>query len=125
MKLPRGFSTSGISAGLKRSGRRDLGMIRGDAPLNWAMVGTTNLVHAACVARNRELHEAGGQVQALTLHSGNANCSTGRQGEEDNRRMAEALSSGLGLADSSAALTASTGVIGQRMPIDAIVGAVP
>src|SRR5690625_1047520 len=125
MKLPQGFSTAGISAGLKRSGRRDLGMIRGDAPLNWAMVGTTNVVHSACVARNRELHEAGQPVQALIINSGNANTATGRQGEEDNRHMAEALAGQLGLADSSAALTASTGVVGRRMPIDAITEAVP
>lgn len=125
MKLPQGFSTAGISAGLKRSGRRDLGLIRGDAPLNWAMVGTTNLVHAACVARNRRLQEAGGQVQALIINSGNANCATGKQGEEDNERMADTISGQLGLPDSAGTLTASTGVVGRRMPIDAIVGALP
>ncbi len=125
MKLPQGFRTAGISAGLKRSGKRDLGLIVADAPLNWALVATTNLVHAACVARNRELFASDEPVQALIINSGNANCSTGQQGIDDNLRMAEAAAAQAGLASGATVLTASTGIIGQRMPIDRIVDALP
>lgn len=125
MKLPQGFRTAGISAGLKRSGKRDLGLILADEPLNWALVATTNLVHAACVARNRELFAADEPVQALIINSGNANCSTGQDGIDDNLRMAESVAGQTGLESGSAVLTASTGIIGQRMPIDKIVDAVP
>lgn len=122
MRLPQGFRTAGISAGLKRSGKRDLGLILADAPLNWALVSTTNVVHAACVARNRELQAAGGQVQALVINSGNANCATGEQGVSDNLAMAQATAAQAGLSVDRV-LTCSTGVVGQRMPIDRIVAA--
>lgn len=152
MRLPQGFRAAGISAGLKKSGKPDLGLIVGEGPLAWSLLSTTNVVHAACVARNRELHADGAGVRALIVNSGNANCSTGRQGELDNERMAEVIAALLGDAsgdsaaaspgsaapgpDSSAAdpgsvpapgtaavLTASTGVVGQRMPIDGIADA--
>lgn len=125
MKLPQGFLTAGISAGLKRSGKRDLGLIRADVPLSWALVATTNRVHAACVARNRVLAESGQPVRALIVNSGNANCSTGQQGEADNLQMAAAAADRLGLASADQVLTASTGIIGQRMPIGDIEAALP
>lgn len=125
MRLPTGFRTAGISAGLKRSGKRDLGLILTDEPVSWAMVGTTNLVHAACVDRNRELAATGAPVRALIINSGNANCSTGQEGIDDNLRMAVAAARQTGLSGPEAVLTASTGVIGQRMPIDAIEAALP
>lgn len=125
MKLPQGFRTAGISAGLKRSGKRDLGLIMADAPLNWALVATTNLVHAACVARNRELSKLDQPVQALVINSGNANCSTGQEGIDDNLLMAESIARQAGLESGAEVLTASTGIIGQRMPIDRIVDALP
>ncbi len=124
MRLPQGFRTAGISAGLKRSGKRDLGLILADEPLNWAFVSTRNLVRAACVDRNRSLFAAGGKVQALVINSGNANCATGEQGVLDNRTMAEATARQAGL-EAARVLTSSTGVVGQRMPIDAITAALP
>ena len=120
MKLPQGFRTAGISAGLKRSGRRDLGLIASDGPLAWAMVSTTNVVYAANVARNRELHATGRPVRALIINSGNANCATGQQGIDDNLRMAAAAAQQLDISDVDEVLTSSTGVIGVRMPIDRI-----
>lgn len=120
MKLPQGFTAAGISAGLKRSGRRDLGLITAAEPLDWAMVSTTNLVYAANVARNRELFDQGSQVRALIVNSGNANCATGQEGVDDNLRMAEAARRQLGLESVDQVLTSSTGVVGLRMPIERI-----
>lgn len=124
MKLPRGFQAAGITAGLKHSGRRDLGLITGDAPLAWALVSTKNQVFAPCVGRNRELLASGEAVRALVINSGNANCANGEQGFEDNRQMAATTAGTLAL-DAAAVLTASTGVVGQRMPIGPIEQALP
>jgi glutamate N-acetyltransferase/amino-acid N-acetyltransferase len=119
MKLPEGFQVAGITAGLKHSGRRDLGLILGDAELTWALVSTTNRVFAPCVGRNRAQLASGEGVRALIVNSGNANCANGEQGWLDNERMAEAAAQALGLTPASV-LTASTGVVGQRMPIQRI-----
>lgn len=124
MKLPRGFQTAGMTAGLKHSGRRDLGLIKGDAPLAWALVSTNNQVFAPCVGRNRELLTAGEPVRALVINSGNANCANGEQGGTDNEQMARATAGTLAL-DATKVLTASTGVIGHRMPIERIQQALP
>ena len=124
VKLPEGFVASGISAGLKRSGKPDFGLIHSDGPLNWALLSTTNLVHAACVARNRFLLGGGDNVRAVVVNSGNANCATGEQGALDNDAMAAAVAAHLGLAGPDEVLTASTGVVGLRMPVDAILAGV-
>src|SRR5690606_37931369 len=123
-KLPQGFLTAGISAGLKRSGKRDLGLILAAEPLNWAFVSTRNVVRAACVDRNRQLFESGAPVQALVINSGNANCATGEQGVVDNQAMATATAGHAGISVDQV-LTSSTGVVGQRMPLDAITAALP
>lgn len=120
MKLPQGFESAGIAAGLKRSGRPDLGVLIGDAPLAWAMVGTRNRLVAACVTRDRRLHESGEPVRALVVNSGNANCATGAQGAADDETFAARAAAALGLRPEEV-LTASTGVIGVPMPIEAIV----
>jgi glutamate N-acetyltransferase/amino-acid N-acetyltransferase len=116
MKLPQGFRVAGITAGLKHSGRRDLGLILGEDELTWALVSTTNKVFAPCVGRNRERLTSGGKVRALIVNSGNANCANGEQGWRDNERMAAAAAEALDLPADSV-LTASTGVVGQPMPL--------
>ena len=119
MKLPQGFKAAGVKAGLKQSGRRDLGLILADRPLNWALVSTSNVLHAHCVARNRVLAAEGAAVRALVINSGNANCATGEQGRLDNQEMAAATAAAAGV-DAGQVLTASTGVVGQRMPLDGV-----
>ncbi|HZJ09109.1 MAG TPA: bifunctional ornithine acetyltransferase/N-acetylglutamate synthase, partial [Trueperaceae bacterium] len=72
MRLPQGFEASGITAGIKESGRSDLGLIYSPRPLAWALVATTNLVKAPCVARNRARYSTNTPVRALVVNSGNA-----------------------------------------------------
>lgn len=124
MRLPAGFQAAGIRAGLKRSGRHDLGLLLGDAPLVWAMTGTTNALKAACVTRNRARFAAGGAVSGLVVNSGNANCATGAAGAQDNERYAERAAAALGVG-AEELLTASTGVVGRRLELETIAAALP
>lgn len=123
-QLPIGFHISGIQAGLKRSGKHDLGAIWSDEPLAWALTTTSNLVRAISVDRNRELAAQDEKIRAVIVNSGNANCATGAEGAANNQRMAAAFAGALGV-EASEVITASTGVIGQQMPIDALEAAVP
>lgn len=117
MKLPQGFRAAGMAAGLKRSGKPDLSLITAPQPLAWAFVGTTNIVRAPCVSRNRARFAAGGGIRAIVVNSGSANCANGEQGARDNESYAQAVAEALGLADAGAILTASTGVIGQPLNV--------
>jgi glutamate N-acetyltransferase / amino-acid N-acetyltransferase len=124
MKLPAGFRIGGLVAGLKRSGRHDLGLIVGDAPLAWAFAGTRNRAHAPCVARNRARFDAGAPVRALVVNSGNANCANGELGVRDDERLAALAADALAVG-ADAVLTASTGVIGKPMAMDRVETALP
>jgi glutamate N-acetyltransferase/amino-acid N-acetyltransferase len=125
VKVPQGFQLAGISAGVKRSGRPDLGIIYADAPLRWAYSSTTNAVVAPCVTRNRALAAGGGAVRALVVNSGNANCANGEQGGRDDLEFAREAANALGLAGPEVVLSASTGIIGQAMPLRQLVAALP
>lgn len=74
---------------------------------------TTNEVRASCVDYSRTAL-ANGQLRAIVVNSGNANCCTGEQGERDTLRMAELAATALGLAADEVAV-GSTGVIGQLL----------
>ncbi len=124
VKLPSGFRAAGISAGLKRSGRPDLALLYSDAPLTWAFTGTTNLVQAPCVTRNRALYRSGAPVQAVVVNSGNANCANGEAGARDNATYAAATAAQLDVPE-EAVLTASTGVIGKAMPMEGLLAGLP
>ena len=125
MKVPKGFEVAGITVGVKRSGRPDLGIIYSAAPLVWAYSATTNAVVAPCVVRDRSLAASGKPVRALVINSGNANCANGEGGEIDDLRLASAAAEALGLSGADEVLSASTGVIGHAMPIDKLVTGLP
>lgn len=115
---PQGFKANGIFCGVKKSKKRDLMLIASDTPCVAAGVFTTNQLKAACVQFNiKQLKN--GQAQAILANSGNANCLTGSAGKRHNAQMAEAAAKALGISP-SLVLTASTGVIGQRLPIDRV-----
>ena len=114
-----GFSVAGVAAGIKKSGARDVALLvcdGGDAVA--AGVGTTNQVCAASVRRNRSLlAQTSGKVRAVVVNAGCANVATGPRGDADNIAMAAAVERAFG---SGAVLTASTGVIGVHLPMDAL-----
>jgi glutamate N-acetyltransferase/amino-acid N-acetyltransferase len=117
--LPRGFRTSALAAGIKPSGRTDLTAVVSDAPCAWAFAGTLSTAAAACVTRNRDLYASGAPVSALVVNAGNANAATGEGGARDNEVMAGDLADLLGLG-AQGVLTASTGVIGHRLPMERV-----
>jgi len=120
-----GFEIAAVTAGLKASGRPDLALVYSPYPLAWALMSTDNIVKAPCVSRNRSRFTSGAAVRGIVVNSGNANCATGERGIWDNEDMAGAVASALALARVQDMLTASTGVIGQTLPVDRIRAAVP
>jgi glutamate N-acetyltransferase/amino-acid N-acetyltransferase len=117
-----GYRTAGVVAGLKKNGERDLGLILSEGPAAVAGVFTRNRVQAAPVRLSRE-RLARGVCRAVVVNSGNANCCTG-DGMDDARRMTRAIARQLSISEKDV-LVASTGVIGEKLPIDAIERAAP
>ena len=123
-----GFVASGVTAGLKASGRPDVALVVNEGPLRVAAaVFTSNRVFAAPVAWSRQVL-ADGRVDAVVLNSGGANAATGAEGFADTHRTAEYVAAALQAdgRDVSAADVAvcSTGLIGLRLPMDTLLGGV-
>ena len=121
---PRGFRAAGITAGLKASGLPDLALILSDVEAIAAGVFTTSQVRAACVEYCRQQLAVKPSARAILCKSGQANAATGEQGWEDATSCANALASILNIAP-EAVLLASTGVIGQRIKMDALIAGIP
>jgi glutamate N-acetyltransferase/amino-acid N-acetyltransferase len=115
-----GFLANGISAGIKENGKRDLSLLYSKVPAKAAGVFTTNLFKAAPVRVDEERIQRG-IAQAVIINSGNANAVTGKEGYEDAIRMAAAVSKRMNVEEKHV-LVASTGIIGERLPIEKIVG---
>ena len=118
--LPSGFAAGGMSAGIKASGRPDLGIVAVTTagPASAAATFTLNLVQAAPVRLSREhLAASGGAARAVIVTSGCANAATGPDGDDDQAAVAGALAAALGCGPAQT-LCASTGLIGTRLPVD-------
>ena len=122
MRIPKGFRYSGVSCGIKPQ-RRDLALVVSDHPAAAAGLFTVNRAAAAPVLDARERVPAEG-IRAVLANSGNANALTGPHGLEDVASLRAAVAQALGL-QKRAILTASTGVIGQRLPVQKMVDAIP
>ncbi len=118
-----GFKAAGVICGLKKNGRKDLGLIYSEVPANVAGLFTQNRVQAAPVRLDRQ-RITRGVCRALIVNSGNANCCTGDQGMRDAIRMAGFAAAGVGVAEDEV-LVSSTGVIGEPLPVEKIKNAVP
>ncbi|MEZ6015598.1 MAG: bifunctional glutamate N-acetyltransferase/amino-acid acetyltransferase ArgJ [Planctomycetota bacterium] len=124
--LPRGFRASAVHAGIRKNKQRlDLALLVADEPRPLAAVFTKSLLLGAHIPVSREsLAASGGLVRAIVVNAGNANCSTGPQGLEDNRAIARYTASLVG-CEPEQVLFFSTGVIGALLPMDRIVAALP
>jgi glutamate N-acetyltransferase/amino-acid N-acetyltransferase len=118
-----GFKTAGVSCGLKKNGRKDLGLIYSEVPANVAGLFTQNRVQAAPVLLDRQ-RITRGVCRALIVNSGIANCCTGEQGMRNAIQMAGFAAAGLGVAEDEV-LVSSTGVIGDPLPVEKIQVATP
>jgi glutamate N-acetyltransferase / amino-acid N-acetyltransferase len=120
---PRGFRAAGVTAGLKASGRPDLALVVNDGPDHHAAaVFTGNRVEAAPVTWSRTV-VADGRADAVVLNSGGANACTGAPGFQDTHRTAEHVGAALGLAPGDV-VVCSTGLIGERLPMDLLLAGV-
>ncbi|MBW1848022.1 MAG: bifunctional glutamate N-acetyltransferase/amino-acid acetyltransferase ArgJ [Deltaproteobacteria bacterium] len=118
-----GFKAAGLPAGIKKNGDKDLGVIISESSANAAGVFTTNKVQAAPVVLDKERIKPG-ICQAVIVNSGNANCCTGEQGMRDAKAMAKGAAKEFGISEEMV-LVASTGVIGESLPIEKIKDSMP
>src|ERR1700753_194525 len=125
---PAGFRATGIAAGIKVSGALDLALVFNEGP-DYAAAGvfTRNQVKAAPVLWTQQVL-SDGRLRAVVLNSGGANACTGPGGFQDTHSTAEALAAALsewgtetGAIDVA---VCSTGLIGDRLPMDKILAGV-
>ncbi len=126
--MPAGFRATGLVAGIKASGRPDLGLVVATGgPAAAAAVFTPNAFAAAPVRLSREHlsrtsgdRRAGfGWAQAIVSTSGSANAATGAAGDADQREIASLVAAAVGISE-DLTLHLSTGVIGTRLPIERV-----
>ena len=120
-----GFTASGLRCGVKanaRPDRKDLALIYSEKPCSAAGMFTTNQVKASCVQLSMR-HVENGRAQAVVANSCNANACA-PQGMENAMRMCQAAAKLLEV-DPADMIVASTGVIGQRLNIEAIEAGLP
>ena len=118
-----GFLAGGVAAGIKPSGKKDLALIHSPSPARSAAVFTTNQVKGAPVLVSME-HARTGALQAIVASSGCSNVCTGERGLKDAREMVKQTAELLRIPPSHV-LIASTGVIGQPLPMDKVRAAIP
>ena len=114
----KGFKATGMTAGLKKSGRKDLALIYSEEKAVAAAVFTQNLVKAAPILLNMKNIKSE-NIQAIIINSGNANACTGEEGYHNAFRMTEIISGKLNLLPSEV-LIESTGIIGVQLDMDKI-----
>jgi len=117
---PRGFRATGVACGLKKTGALDLALVVSDSDCACAGMFTTNRVQAAPVLYDKAtLAQNNRALRAVIVNSGCANACTGEAGLADARAMAAETARALGVRDDQV-LVMSTGVIGQRLPMEKI-----
>ena len=128
--FPKGFSAHALRAGIKASSKKeDLALIFSDVKATASGVFTKNRVQAAPVQLSKKFLESK-SAQAILVNSGNANACTGDEGKRnaiatsDAVRTSLAEKRGVQLGETDV-LLASTGVIGQQMPVQKITDAIP
>ncbi|QGK70593.1 bifunctional glutamate N-acetyltransferase/amino-acid acetyltransferase ArgJ [Allosaccharopolyspora coralli] len=120
---PAGFRAAGVAAAIKGSGARDLALVVNDGPLDAAAgVFTTNKVKAAPVLWSQQVLTQR-RLRAVVLNSGGANACTGSGGFQDAHATAEKVGQALGCGAIEVAVC-STGLIGERLPMDAVLSGV-
>ncbi len=118
-----GFVANGCKSGIKASGNLDLALLYSETACTAAGAFTTNRVRAACVSANEALLPSN-SIHAIICNAGNANACTGARGDRDVVTTRESVGKALNVPADSV-LAASTGVIGEFLPIEKIETAVP
>lgn len=119
---PKGFKAAGVNAGLRYS-KKDIGVIISEAPAHSAAVYTTSSFQAAPIKTTQHSIAQEGLLQAVIVNSACANACTGEQGLRDSNKMRELTAKKFNLKEHFVAV-ASTGVIGEYLPMDKIEGGI-
>jgi len=121
---PQGFLAGATSAGIKKSGDNilDLAILYSPTPCVAAAVFTGNRIKAAPVVVSRQ-RVPSDNLAAVVVNSGCANACTGAEGLADAVEMAQQAAGVVGVSPEQV-LVASTGVIGERLPMEAIRGGI-
>ena len=116
---PKGFTANGVCAGIKAGNttKRDLAMIYCERPCSAAAIFTKNIVKSDTIYVTQK-HLENGTAQAVIVNSGNANACN-PDGTEKAEAMCKLAADALGI-DENDVIVASTGVIGQALPIEPI-----
>lgn len=123
---PTGFTAHGVACGIKPTGDLDLSLVAtaDGIPVAAAAVFTQNRLTAAPVVTTAaHLARTGGRAAAVVLNSGCANAATGLQGAQDAEETTALVAKELGCA-ADEVLVCSTGLIGHRLPMDAVRGGI-
>ncbi len=119
-----GFRFATVCAGIKEPGRADMALMVSDPPARWAGVLTTNRVKAAPVLLGMERLGEGVRLSAVLVNSGNANACNGERGRADALALCREVARCLNVPEEQV-LMASTGVIGQPLPMEMMQAALP
>jgi len=126
---PKDFFVSGLHCGVKKNGKPDLAVVVSESLCNAAAVYTKNVFQAAPVTISRKtLGDRDGRgLRGIITNSGCANAVTGAGGLEDAKALGKTLDALMdgGKDELASTLVMSTGVIGQRLPIDNILKGIP
>jgi glutamate N-acetyltransferase / amino-acid N-acetyltransferase len=115
---PKGYKAAGVHAGL-RYNKLDIGILLSETPASCAAVYTTSHFQAAPLWVTRDSISKEGLIQAVIVNSACANACTGQKGLEDAYKMRTLTSEAFNLAEHHIAV-ASTGVIGEFLPMEKI-----
>ncbi|MHC4426844.1 MAG: bifunctional glutamate N-acetyltransferase/amino-acid acetyltransferase ArgJ [Planctomycetota bacterium] len=122
---PKGFFAAGLHCGIKKSGKSDLGLLVCPSGAKAAAVFTTNKIVSAAVTICKK-HVKSPSTSAVVVNSGNANACTGRPGVNNAIKMCSRTAQELKIAsrkskiENREVLVASTGIIGEQLPIQKI-----
>ncbi|MDP6636155.1 MAG: bifunctional glutamate N-acetyltransferase/amino-acid acetyltransferase ArgJ [Phycisphaerae bacterium] len=118
--LPEGFKAAGVTCGIKASGNRDLAIIASDTDASTAIVTTRNQIVGAPITWCRQILPRGcGKIRGMVINAGVSNVCTGKRGLDNARTMAAETARRTG-TDPEKIIVASTGVIGQPLPMSKI-----
>jgi glutamate N-acetyltransferase/amino-acid N-acetyltransferase len=126
---PKGFLAAGLYCGIKKSGKSDLALLICPTGAKAAAVFTTNKIVSPAVKISRE-HVKSSTVYGVVVNSGNANTCTGQKGLDNAIAMCRKTASSLNAMDNTKCtardiLVASTGIIGEQLPINKITAGIP
>lgn len=121
--FPKGFFAAGVAGGLKSNGNKDLALVVNQGPrYSAAAVFTSNRCKANPVLWSMEAIKDG-EIRAIVLNSGGANCYTGAEGFQTTHQSAELVAELVG-ASAQDVLVCSTGIIGEQLNREKLLSAI-